>query len=104
MEGDLYKITLADGTEISGLRMNGNNFISSAKITKDIFEDNLSSVIISDGRNEEEHGQMELVQITTTENEYWFVLRDVTPDELYLAKLRADIDYVGMMADVDIPL
>lgn len=104
MNENLYKITLADGTEISGLRMNGNNFISSAKLTEDIFEDNLSSVVISDGTNKEEHGQMELVQITTTGDEYWFVLRDVTPDELYLAKLRADIDYVGMMADVDIPL
>ena len=28
MEEKIYKITLGDGTEISNLKLNGNNFIS----------------------------------------------------------------------------
>lgn len=100
MEEKIYKITLDDGTVISGLRKNGDNFISSAKITESVFEDNLAVVKIDDGEREETHSNMDLVQITQVGNEYWFVLRDITAEELVLAKLRADIDYVGMMADV----
>ena len=99
MEEKIYKITLDDGTVISGLRKNGDNFISSTKITESIFEDNLAVVKIDDGEQEEVHNNMDLVQITPVGNEYWFVLRDITAEELILAKMRADIDYLGMMTD-----
>lgn len=102
MEEKIYQITLDDGTKIRDLRLNGNNFISKKKITEALFEDNLYSVIISDGEKEEHHGQMELVQITHTDGEYWFVLIDVPESELRLRKLRADLDYVAMMADADL--
>ena len=42
MEDKIYKITLGDGTEISNLKLNGNNFISTEKIEESAFADNCS--------------------------------------------------------------
>ena len=102
MEKKLYQITLDDGTEIPNLRLNGNNFISEEKLDESIFENNLHSVLISDGEHEEVHGQMDLVQLIKYEGEYWFVLIDVSEEELKYRRLRADLDYVAMMADVEL--
>ena len=43
MEDKIYKITLGDGTEISNLKLNGNNFISTEKIEESAFADNCST-------------------------------------------------------------
>lgn len=102
MEEKIYKLTLDDGTVISRLRLNGNNFISDSPITEDVFDGNLSKVIIDDGEQEEIHGPMSLVQITKTGQEYWFVLRDLSERELKDLKLRADLDYIAMMTEVDL--
>lgn len=45
---------------------------------------------------------MELVQITPVGDEYWFVLRDLTAAELKQIKMQSDIEYVAMMAGVEI--
>ena len=52
MDEKNYKITLADGTELSNLTMNGNNFISEATIDPGIFQSNCSPVVISDGEHD----------------------------------------------------
>ena len=64
MDEKIYKVTLADGTELAGLSMNGNNFISAVPVDADIFTANCSPVAISDGEKEEIHEHMELVQVT----------------------------------------
>ena len=46
MEKRTWKITLADGTSLDGLDLNGNNFISSTAVTEDTFTGKLSSVTI----------------------------------------------------------
>lgn len=102
MEDRIYKITLADGTEIAGLRLNGNNFISNAPVEADVFEGNCTPVIINDGENDEIHENMELVQVTRMGNEYWFVLRDLSEAELEQLRIRADIEYIAMMAGVEL--
>lgn len=102
MNEKIYTITLDDGTVIEPLRLNGNNFISQREITPEIFEGNLVNVTISDGEMKEIHKNMDLVQITKTENEYWFILRDLTTSEIEKAKLRSDLDYVMMMTDIEI--
>ena len=45
MEKRTFKITLADGTALEGLTLNGNNYISDKKVTEDVFRDNLSIYI-----------------------------------------------------------
>lgn len=102
MDKKTYVITLADGTEIRNLRLNGNNFISAVPIDAATFEGNCSTVIVNDGENDEVHENMELVQLTPMGEEYWFVLRDLTDGELEKIKMQSDIEYVAMMAGVEI--
>ena len=102
MDEKRYMITLADGTEIGDLRLNGNNFISERPIDEHVFSDNCSPVTISGGRGREVHENMELAQVTSVGEECWFVLRDLTATELERIKMQSDIEYVAMMAGVEI--
>ena len=101
MEEKIYKIILGDGTEISNLKLNGNNFISTEKIEESVFADNCSPVTISDGTTETVHPNMELVQIVEqVPGEYWFVLRDISEEEFARTKMQSDIAYIAMMSKV----
>jgi hypothetical protein len=95
-------LILTDGTRVSNLEVNGDNFISSTELTPDIFENNLSPVIIDDEDGRHPHEHMELVQITHPDDNWWFVLRDLTQDELDRLKIRSDIDFIAMMSDIDL--
>lgn len=97
-----YKITLADGTVLSNLKLNGNNFVSDAEVTEDQFIDNLDPVVINDGETDDVHEHMGLVQIVKYGEQYYFVLRDRTPDELRQIKMQADIEYLAMMSDIEL--
>ena len=96
----VYSITLADGTILDDLKLNGNNYVSQKEIKEEAFQDNLYSVTISDGEKEEIHTNMELVQLMEYEGAYWFILRDIPPETLDRMKLQADIAYLAMMTGV----
>ncbi len=102
-----WKITLADGTKLENLSLNGNNFVSENEITEDIFNGNLLKVKI-EGKTEEgqdiieEHNHMELIQITKYDDGYYFALRDLTEEELEKMKMQSDIEYLAMMSDIDL--
>jgi hypothetical protein len=103
MNSKTYTITLADGTVLDNLKLNGNNFISNTAINADIFNENCSPVIISDGVNSETHNNMEFVQVTEQEpGKYWFVLRELSASELARIKMQSDIEYVAMMAGIEL--
>lgn len=102
MDEKIYKITLANGTVIENLRLNGNNYISDKEITADMFLGNLTMVTINDGEKDTVHENMDLVQIMKYDDEYWFILRTMTKKELQDLKNRADIDYIAMMTEVEI--
>lgn len=103
MDEKIYTIILADGTSIENLRLNGNNFIARTMIDPAIFAENCSPVTISDGTNEEVHSDMELVQVTKSDSgDYWFVLRDISEEELSKIKMQSDIEYVAMMTGVEL--
>lgn len=97
-----HKIVLANGQEISNLGLNGNNFVSLSPISENIFEDNLSPVTIYADGISEVHENMELVQITRVGAEHWFILRDITQKELDEIRLRADVDFIAMMTDIEL--
>lgn len=44
-----YTITLANGRQLKDLSLNGTNFISKEKIDESIFENNLSTISVSNG-------------------------------------------------------
>lgn len=92
-------IALSNGTELTGLELNGNNYISPEKLTEDTFADGLSPVVI----NGEEHEQMALVQcVQHADGRTWFILRDATAEEVANAKLRSDIDFIALMSDIEL--
>ena len=100
-----FEITLADGTKISDLVLNGNNYISTREITEDIFSGNLSRVVISDGENEEVLTNCELIQIREfNPGEWWFIIREIPEDIQRQREIQANIEYIAMMTDVDLEI
>lgn len=102
MDEKSYKVTLADGTVLDDLALNGNNFISNEPVNASVFEANCSPVVINDGTHDEIHEHMDLVQVTEVAGKSWFVLRDIPQSELDQAKIKSDIEYLAMMCDVDL--
>ena len=112
---NVITITLADGTQLSGLEMNGNNFISPVEVTEETFRGKLGKVVISGNAETDEagligeHEHMELVQIAhytqathSMPDGWYFVLRDIPADELERLQARGDIDYIAMMTGVEL--
>lgn len=102
MDEKIYKVTLADGTIIDNLRLNGNNYISNKELSADMFLGNLGTVTINDGEKDTVYENMSLVQLTKYDDEYWFILRTMTKKELQEIKNRSDIDYIAMMTDIEL--
>lgn len=102
-EEKFYSVTLADGTKLENLELNGNNYISKKPIDQSLFDYNLDRVTISDGETEEIYQDMALIHVKELPGGlYMFALRNLSQDELGKAKLRADIDYLYMMTETDI--
>ena len=81
MEKGTWKITLADGTSLDNLELNGNNYISSTAVTEETFAGNLSNVTIEGPDGSEVHEDMKLIQITKVGKKYWFILADKSAEE-----------------------
>lgn len=88
-----YSVTLSDGTKLDNLALNGNNFVSSTKLTEGDFKDKLSKVTITDSEGKEEkHKDMVLVQVTQPSNsEWWFILADKSEDQVKQEQLKQSI-------------
>lgn len=97
-----WTVTLADGTALEGLGLNGNNFISTRKLTDADFAGKLEHVTITDGETTTELTNVELVQCVQYGTEYWFVLRELSARELLDAKTIGDIEYIAMMAGINL--
>ena len=100
-ENKIYSMTLADGTVIDNLRLNGSVYISTEEVSSDIFVDNCDPVVISDGTETETHPHMALVAVEQHGDKYWIMLRDRSIAELDKLKIMADIEYLAMMTDTD---
>ena len=72
----MYKITLADGTELNDLVLNGNNFIAQTAVDDAVFKGNMASVTVTnleDGTTEQiEDGQ--LLSNIVRDGRSWLVL------------------------------
>ena len=108
-----WTVALADGTLIENLTLGGNNFQSETEITADIFDGNLSEVHISASDGDmtgcaypDTLHDAELVQIMqpadTPDGQWAFILREIPADDLFKAKIQAQLDYIAMSADVDL--
>lgn len=70
----MYTITLADGTKLKNLELNGNNYIAEGVIEDSVFESNLDTVKITDGETTETFTDMRLMSNIVRDNRSWFVL------------------------------
>lgn len=95
-----FTIILADGTRLINLTMNGNNFIADHVIADEVLSaDNLIGVTI----NDEYHDQMVLDGKTDVDGENtWFILRDMTAEELKDLDIVAKLDYLAMEMGVEL--
>ena len=105
----MYKLILEDGTTIENLTMNGSNYVSETEIDESIFEDNLSTmtVVDEDAGTEETLENVEFIQQVHYENfhgntGYYFCFRQLSERELKDLEVQAQIDYIAMMADIDL--
>jgi len=76
----MYSIKLNNGTILTDLTLNGNNFISDEIISDDVFSDNLGLVEISDGENAQIYNDMTLVANRVIDGKSWFILAEKTPE------------------------
>lgn len=85
-----YTITLADGRKLTGLGKNGDNFVSTEKVDETIFEDNLSTMTISDGETEETYKDMVFIQqMEWPDGTYYLAFREKSQAEKAYAALVA---------------
>jgi hypothetical protein len=77
----MYTIKLNNGTIISNLVLNGNNFISDKIISDDIFTNNLDKVEISDGKSTQIYQDMMLVANRVIDGKSWFILAEKTQEQ-----------------------
>ena len=101
-ENKTYSITLDDGTKLTNIKLSGNNYISENEISTDTFNGKLSTVIISDGYSTTTLKDPELVQVVHYSNGYYFILRERNPEEVRQEKVRADIDYIALMSNIEL--
>ena len=101
-----WKITLADGTVLEELGLNGNNFVSDTEVTEKTFRGKLATVRFEGKVNGQEYIQtcrnMELVQIARYSDGWYFVLREPSEAELAATRMQANIEYIAMMAGIDL--
>lgn len=93
----IYTITLADGRKMENLTMNGNNFVSKTQVDESIFEENLSTVIVSDGENEETYTDVVFIQqMRWVDGTYYLAFREKTPMEKLIEKIGSTSDVEDM--------
>lgn len=92
----MYTITLADGTKLANLSMNGSNYVSVDKIDESIFtKENLSAVTISDGEKEETYSNLIFIQqMEWTDGTYYLAFREKTMQEKILEEITENADSV----------
>lgn len=70
----MYKITLADGTKLENLELNGNNYIAEGVVDDSVFKDNLATVTITDGTETTTYEDMVLLSHRVDGGRSWIVL------------------------------
>lgn len=79
----MYKITLADGTELNDLVLNGNNFIAQTAVSDAVFKGNMATVTITN-LEDGTAGQIEdgvLLSNIVRDGCSWIVLGQKTPEQ-----------------------
>lgn len=84
----MYKITLADGTVLKNLDMNGNNYIAEGVLEDSVFEGKLGTVTITDGETTETYTDMRLMSNRVEDGRSWFVLGEKTAQQKAMEQME----------------
>ena len=86
----MYTITLANGTKLTGLDMNGTNYVSKEKVDETSVKDNLSTMKVSDGETETTYTDMVFIQqMEWADGTFYLAFREKTKEEKLVAALNA---------------
>lgn len=97
-----YTIRLADGTELKKLTKNGDNFVSAKAVDESIFDCNTDTVTITDeDGNVTVLNNAEFIQQMEFPDGFYICFREKSAMELMLENVQSQIDYIAMMADVE---
>ena len=101
----MFKLILADGTEIKNLTRNGDNFISDTKVDESLFAGNLTTLTITDGEDVTiEMNNAELIQQIEYKGKYRLCFRELSERALKDLALESQLQSLAIMTDVDIDL
>ena len=93
----MYTITLADGTQLKNLELNGNNYIAEGVIEDSVFEGNLDTVTISDGETTETFENMCLMSNLVREGRAWIVIGEKTQQQMQEERIAVLEDALDML-------
>ena len=100
-----YTLTLANGTKIENLGLNGNNFVSDSEIDLAVFEGNLDILTIyKDDEVVQIMNNAEVIQQAHYDDGWYICFRELSPQELNEIKFNAKLEYIAMMTDVELPV
>lgn len=102
-----YKVTLSNNTTLENLILNGNNFESKSPVPSSVFEDGLDIVKITRYEDDLEpyetiYTNMKLIALMPYLEGSRFILDVMTEDEIWKRKMTSNLDYMAMMADVEL--
>lgn len=97
-----YTITFSDGSRLTDLHVNGNNFVSDFEVTEQMFKGKMSHIEIYDGEVNHEFDDVELLQIMPYDGKWYFVIREIPKEQLEKMQMQANIEYLAMMTDVEL--
>ena len=92
----MYSIKLADGTELTNLELNGNNFIPKT-LDKTVFTGNLEQVTITDSDGNSEERVNQKVQFASIGETETFILMNKSTDEIANEELMLAIAELASM-------
>lgn len=90
----MWKMILADGTELAGFQQNGNNYFREDKVDETSLAGNLSTLTLTDGeetivlRNAELVQQVHYEGVPGLEDGWYLCFREKTQQELMAEALR----------------
>ena len=98
----MYTITLANGKKLTGLDMNGTNYVSKEKVDETIFKDNLSTMKVSDGETETTYTDMVFIQqMEWADGTFYLAFREKTQQGKILEVITAN---TNGLTDVQVAL
>ena len=104
MEERFYSITFANGETLSGLKVNGDNFVTTEDFDDELLSEiNLIEVTFNDGQNEWTEYNMKKIHKTKYSNgDIYFTIAKKTTEELIQEELNSKIEYIAMMTEVEL--